>query len=246
MRKFGPDSWSSTSSKPELVVDGKTINLTCTVGVCAVSGVFENMEELVCASVTAYRNAKENGGSAVAVKDSADEDTKLKRHDAIWVKRIKAAMLEDRFRLAHLPIAGLRNDSVAMFDMLIRMIDEQGNTVLPSEFLPAADRNNLMKTIDRWIIGAALSHCSGTKADKVFVRLSTQSLRDRTLAEWINSELQARGTSAGALCLQVSEQEAARYIKPAQTLAQRLKSLGVAFALEHYGVDKVACRFSIC
>ena len=68
-----------------------------------------------------------------------------------------------------------------MFDMLIRMLDEQGKAILPSEFLPAAERNNLMKTLDRWIIGAAMEYCASESADRVFVRLSRQSTQDLSL-----------------------------------------------------------------
>ena len=32
-----------------------------------------------------------------------------------------------------------------MFDVAIRMLDTQGKEVLPSEFLPAAERNDLMQ-----------------------------------------------------------------------------------------------------
>ncbi|NIV17232.1 MAG: EAL domain-containing protein, partial [Woeseiaceae bacterium] len=78
-----------------------------------------------------------------------EESTRIRKYDKIWVKHIKSALMENRFRLAQLPIAGLRSDADKMYDLLVRMIDQQGNAVLPSEFLPAAERNNLMKTIDR-------------------------------------------------------------------------------------------------
>ena len=212
--------------------------MTCSVGVCGVSNVFENMDELVTAVAQAHQQAKADGGNGVALSDSPDEDTKLRRHDAIWVKRIKAALMEDRFRLAHLPIAGLRNDSVAMFDMLVRMIDEQGNAILPSEFLPAAERNNLMKTIDRWIIGASMEFCRHEGADRAFVRLSRQSMQDASLIDWLTQEIEKQGIGAGQLCVQIDEQEAARYIKQTKSVVGELRKLGVAFALEHYGVDK--------
>ena len=82
-----------------------------------------------------------------------------------------------------MPIAGLRSDSTKMYDMLVRMIDEQGNAVLPSEFLPAAERNNLMKTIDRWIITSSIDFCRENDAEKVFIRLSRQSMQDGSLVE---------------------------------------------------------------
>ena len=69
-----------------------------------------------------------------------------------------------------------------MFDLVVRMLDERGQEVLPSEFLTAAARTDLMKNIDRWVVGAAMSFCAARKPHKVFVRLSRDSLRDETLA----------------------------------------------------------------
>ena len=219
-------------------INKQEVSVTCTVGVCAVSGVFDNMNELVSAAAQAHKMGKQSGGNSVSVNDSPDEDTKLRRHDAIWVKRIKAAMIERRFRLAHLPIAGLRSDSVAMYDMLIRMLDEQGKAILPSEFLPAAERNNMMKTLDRWIIGAAMEYCTNESADRVFVRLSRQSLQDVSLIPWLKQELAKHGIEPGRICLQVNEQEGARYIKQTKVMVTKLRKIGIAFALEHYGVEK--------
>ena len=219
-------------------IDGRDVPVTCSVGVCGVSNVFENMDELVTAVAKAHQSAKADGGNGVSLSDSPDEDTKLRRHDAIWVKRIKAALMENRFRLAHLPIAGLRNDSVAMYDMLVRMLDEQGNPILPSDFLPAAERNNLMKTIDRWIIGASMEFCRTEGADRAFVRLSRQSLEDASLIDWLKSEIDKHSIQPEQICVQIDEQDAARFIKQTKTVVDRLRKVGVSFALEHYGVDK--------
>jgi len=216
---------------------GKTkAGMTCTVGVCPVSGVFENIDEIVTAAARAHARGKSDGGNRVARNEAVDKDTKLRRHDAIWIKRIKAALMENRFRLAQLPIAGLRNDGANMVDMLVRMIDEHGEPILPSEFLPAAERNNLLKTIDRWMIGASIDYCLKENADRVFVRLSNQSMRDASLLAWLKSEFGRRRVEPSRLCLQVAEKDAARYIKQAGPLVAGLRQLGVAFALEHYGV----------
>jgi EAL domain-containing protein (putative c-di-GMP-specific phosphodiesterase class I) len=118
------------------------------------------------------------------------------------------------------------------------MIDEQGNTVLPSDFLPAAERNNLMKTIDRWIITAALDFATDNQAERVFVRLSRQSMQDASLIDWMKKEIGRRKVEAGTLCIQVAEQEAAKSIKPTKLMVEQFRALGVGFALEHYGVDK--------
>jgi EAL domain-containing protein (putative c-di-GMP-specific phosphodiesterase class I) len=137
-----------------------------------------------------------------------------------------------------LPIAGLRSDSVEMYDLLVRMIDEQGQSVLPSEFLPAAERNNMMKNIDRWMIKAAVDFCANNEADRVFVRLSRQSILDNTTADWMEQEFEKRSFDSSRLVAQIPEKDAARQIRQTRDLVAALRRLGVAFALEHYGIDQ--------
>jgi diguanylate cyclase (GGDEF)-like protein len=222
----------------EFKIGDKTIKLTCTVGVCGMSQVYANLEELISAVAIAHGKGKSDGGNCVYLETSADDDTRLRRHDAIWVKHIKSAMQDDRFRLAHLPIAGLRSDSGNMFDMLVRMMDEQGNAVLPSEFLPAAERNNLLKPIDRWIFAATVDYCAENEVDQAFVRLSRHSMQDSSLLKWMEKELGRKEIEPAKICVQIPEQEAAKYIKQTQKVADGLRDLGVSFALEHYGVDE--------
>jgi EAL domain-containing protein (putative c-di-GMP-specific phosphodiesterase class I) len=218
-------------------------HMTCTVGACAVNEVFSSLEEFIAATVSAHKLGKEAGGNTSFLDESAEEDTKQREFDAIWVKHLKAALMDDRFRLAQLPIAGLRSDSVKMYDLLVRMIDEQGNSVLPSEFLPAAARNNMMKNIDRWMLQSAVDFCSKGDADRVFVRLSKQSIVDPTTASWMQQTLDAEGFDCSRLVVQVPERDAAKHIKQTRALVKHARKLGIGFALEHYGTDQE--RFQI-
>ena len=219
-------------------VNDHSTHLTCTVGVCGTNEVFGNLEEFVAATVDAYNIGKEAGGNTAILSDSADEDTKQKEFDAIWVKHLKSALMDNRFRLATLPIAGLRSDSVEMYDMLVRMLDEQGNSVLPSEFLPAAERSNMMKNIDRWMIKAAIDFCKESEADRVFVRLSKQSVVDAATIAWMEQEFDRRKFDCTRLVMQLPERDAAKHIKQTRAIVKKLRKMGVGFALEHYGIAK--------
>tara|TARA_R110002049_G_scaffold118032_10_gene271940 strand:- start:548 stop:2656 length:2109 start_codon:yes stop_codon:yes gene_type:complete len=219
-------------------VGDKSTPLTCTVGICGMNSVFGNLEEFVAATFDAYFAGREAGGNTSCLSESADKDTKQREFDAIWVKHLRAALMEDRFCLAQLPIAGLRSDNIEMYDLLVRMIDEQGKSVLPSEFLPAAERNNMMKNIDRWMIKAAVDFCDSNNTDRVFVRLSRQSLVEPSTAAWMEQEFENLGFDCSRLVVQIPEKDAARHIKQTQTLVAGLRKIGVGFALEHYGVDQ--------
>ena len=229
--------------KQTFEVADRSAQITCTVGVCAANDVYETLEEFVAATIDAYDLGKEAGGDVAMLSESAEEDTKQKEFDAIWVKHLKSALMDDRFRLAQLPIAGLRSDSVEMYDLLVRMLDEQGNSVLPSEFLPAAERNNMMKHIDRWMIKSAIDFCQDSEADRVFVRLSRQSVLDATTIAWMEAEFDNSSFDCTRLVMQIPERDAAKHIKQTRAVVKQLRKMGIGFALEHYGIDKE--RFQI-
>ena len=224
-------------------VADKSTHMTCTVGACGVSEMFGSLEEFVSATVNAYKAGQEAGGNTSCLSETSEEDTRQREFDAIWVKHLKSALMDNRFRLAQLPIAGLRSDSVQMYDLLVRMIDEQGNSVLPSEFLPAAERNNMMKNIDRWMLTAAMRFCDQSEADRVFVRISKQSITDSTTAAWLQQRLDEESFDCSRLVIQVPESDAAKHIKQTRAFVGRARKLGIGFAIEHYGIDQE--RFQI-
>jgi len=224
--------------KKTFEVADRSTQLTCTVGVCAANEVYSNLEEYVAATIDAYQIGKEAGGNTAMLNESADEDSKQKEFDAIWIKHLKSALMDDRFRLAQLPIAGLRSDGIEMYDLLVRMLDEQGNSVLPSEFLPAAERNNMMKNIDRFMIKSAIDFCKESEADRVFVRLSRQSVLDATTLPWMDHEFDKHEFDCTRLVVQIPERDAAKHIKQTRAIVNKLRKIGVGFALEHYGVDR--------
>ncbi|MEM7431281.1 MAG: EAL domain-containing protein [Pseudomonadota bacterium] len=229
--------------KQTFEVDDRSTQLTCTVGVCGADEIFQSLEDFIAATVDAHRSGKRAGGNSAFLSESAQEDTKQQEFDAIWIKHLKSALIDNRFRLAQLPIAGLRTDGVEMYDLLVRMLDEQGNSVLPSEFLPAAERNSMMKHIDRWMVQAAVEFCTDSDADRVFVRLSRQSVLDTNTVAWMDETFAKTDFDCSRVVMQIPERDAAKHIKQTQIIVKQLRKMGIGFALEHYGIDQE--RFQI-
>jgi len=115
------------------------------------------------------------------------------------------------------------------------MLDEQGGEVIPTDFLAAAERNDLMKNIDRWVIGAAISFCATRKVQKLFVRLSKDSVLDRSLPVWLENQLKATRIDPARIVFEISEQIATTHLQQTQDLAALLHKTGFKFALEHAG-----------
>ena len=220
------------------VIEDKTLSATVTVGLGLLPSANPDVGAAIADAVSATRRGRELGGNQMYVVDKSDTDTRVQAYDKIWVKHIKSALMENRFRLVQQPIASLLGEDKGMFDVLVRMLDEQGNEVLPAEFIAAAERNDLMKNIDRWVIGASLSFAANRKAACIFVRLSKDTLLDKSLLPWVETQLKSLKFEPKRLCMQVTEELANQYVRQTKELAESLRKLGFRFALEHFGTGR--------
>jgi len=224
-------------AKHPFQVGSHALHATCTIGLGAVAAVKPDIDLAAMDALDATRRGRERGGNQMVTVDRADNDTRVQAYDQVWVKHIKAALMENRFRLVQQPIASLAGGDQKIFDVGIRMLDAQGKEVLPSEFLPAAARNDLMKNIDRWVIGASLSLVSKRKPDLLFVRLSRDSAVDASLPQWLETQLQSTHAEPQRLCLQITEEVATMHLQQTTQLVNALRARGLKFALEHYGTS---------
>lgn len=217
-------------------VEDRTLSATVTIGLGLVPSTVADPSSPVADAWEALRKGRDHGGNQVYSVDRAETDSRVIAYDKIWVRHIKAALMENRFRLVQQPIASLLGEDKGMFDVLVRMLDEQGKEVLPSEFIPAAERNDLMKNIDRWVIGASMSFCAARKPAGIFIRLSRDTINDRSLPIWLSNQLKASKIQPARLCFQVAEGVALQYLLQTQELREQVKRQGFRFALEHFGV----------
>ncbi|HEX9207523.1 MAG TPA: EAL domain-containing protein, partial [Steroidobacteraceae bacterium] len=173
------------------------IKLTCSVGSSPLPAQGDKLVRALDTAVAAQRAAAAAGGNRSVYREPTGPKSAIDEADRAWAAQIKAALMANRFRLVQQPIASLLGEGQEMFDLLVRMLDEAGQEVLPSEFLAAAERTDLMKNIDRWIVGAAMSFCAARKPHRVFVRLSRDSIYDQTLGAWLQQQLKASGVEPG-------------------------------------------------
>ena len=216
----------------------KSLSTTCTVGLGPVPPEIRSPEGPANDAYMAHRQGRGLGGNRVQLLEHTGAMLRLQDQDRLWVKQIKAALMENRFRLVQQPIASLVGEDLGMFDVLLRMLDEQGQEVLPSVFMPAAERNDLMKNIDRWVIGAAMSFCAARKPGALFVRLSQETLSDSTLPAWLDNQLKSTRIEPARIVFQVREETAAGQIKDAVILHKALHKRGFRFAIEGFGLGR--------
>jgi multidomain signaling protein FimX len=219
----------------EFDIEGRKIKASISIGISAMPNRNGQLEAVISDALDAVRLRRQGVGGKVSVATRDDTDARVQAYDVVWVKHIQAALAENRFRLVQQPIASLTGTESRMFDMLLRMVDPQGKEVLPSEFIPPAERNDLLWQIDRWVVRAAMKFSARAKPGCLFVRLSEASATDTSLLEWVDEQLRTIKVEASQICMQVTEDTAARHPKIVPQLASGLRSRGLRFALEHFG-----------
>lgn len=223
-------------------VADRSLSLTCSIGLAELGEGTDRVEELIRNAEKAYQQGRGQGGNRVAIEETADKSTRIKRIDALWVRQIKSALVEGRFRLVNLNISSLSGQSERFLDTVVRMIDEQGDEIAASDFIGTARRNKLLRPIDRWVIDASLNLCKKEAADLVFVKLSHESILDPSLCDWLFSQVQSCKVNPQNICFQISEEDASQYQKQTVALAQMLRRHRFRFAIEHFGTGRDPLR----
>lgn len=223
--------------------EDRSTTLTCSIGLLEIDSAEMPVENLLIEVEIACRAARDSGGNAVQVSQITMDKQQTLEADEFWSATIRSALMENRLRLIHQPVASLNEDIDNVHDTLVRIIDNDGNIILPSEFMPAAERTGLTKNIDRWVIGASISFVSATQPKMVFIRLSRQSVVDETTGEWILETLKNSSIAPNQICFQLNEAIAIVHLRQVQSLAEKLRSAGCNFALDHFGGSDNSLRF---
>ncbi|MBN8281389.1 MAG: EAL domain-containing protein [Gammaproteobacteria bacterium] len=219
-------------------VETQSTSMSCTIGLCEVRPADQDPGELLAEAEAACRKGRDQGGNRIVLSDSTSVTERLRQTDTLWVARIRAALMQNRLRLVHQPVVGLHEEVQGVLDTRVRLIDEQGEPVLPADFIPAAERAHMMKNIDRWVIGASFSFCVARQPNLVFVRLSRDSVVDDSLLEWLKARAQSTRLRPGQVCFQISEELALQQLKQSKALAEKLRENGFLFAVDHLGTGR--------
>ncbi|NNF16882.1 MAG: EAL domain-containing protein [Gammaproteobacteria bacterium] len=217
-------------------IGDKSLSISCTAGLAPYRPQIDEISDLVLRAQGAYQKGHRRGGDKVCQSEEQVEDGERPESDALYVQKIKTALMRDTFRLVFQPVASLDNQAQQLFDVLLRMTDEDNRELMPNVFLPTAKRNGLMKTIDRWVIANAIKFCKHQATRQLFVRLSYQSIGDITLPDWIAGQMEQVGIDPQQLIFEVTESDCENHLREVKELTSRLKAAQCRVAIEHFGV----------
>ena len=229
--------------------EGKTTSVTASIGIALIPDVVSDAESALSTAEVAARSAKGRGGDQFVVFRQLDASVMQRRSDLDQVGRLQTALLEDRFVLFAQPIKPLQTGETApRYEILVRMLDEDGTILPPHKFLSAAERYQMMGAIDRWVVRRTLDQLSAADnpleigLGSFSINVSAQSLMDKDFLSFLETQIAESGVPPDALCFEITETSIVRSLEMAQRFIARLRQLGCRVALDDFGTGY--CSFA--
>jgi diguanylate cyclase (GGDEF)-like protein/PAS domain S-box-containing protein len=220
----------------------KAFDIGVSVGVVPIDNMCGNLADVLAAADAACYVAKDNGRNRIHIYQPDDSAVAQRHGEMQWVHRLSAAFEENRFVLYAQPIVHLNPERlVAHYEILMRMLDKKGGVVPPMAFIPAAERYNLMPTVDRWVVRTTFTMMREAQGQLAFppvncaINLSGQSLNDDHFLEFVVDLFDDTGVPPESICFEITETAAIANLARATRFINVLRDMGCSFALDDFG-----------
>jgi diguanylate cyclase (GGDEF)-like protein/PAS domain S-box-containing protein len=230
------------------VWEDKTFTVGVSIGLVPINADSGNLNRVLSIADACCYEAKNRGRDRVQVYRPEEGEATGKHGELQVVSQINQAFEMGRFRLYRQRIVSLAPgpQKEPNYEVLVRMIDRSGNLIPPTGFMPAAERYNLLTSIERWVISSLIEYLhnqwtagaiprDASERGYYSVNLSGASINDKSLPDFLHTLLRRYQLPAGLLCFEITETTAISNLNAAAELMTELKGLGCRFALDDFG-----------
>jgi EAL domain-containing protein (putative c-di-GMP-specific phosphodiesterase class I) len=158
-------------------------------------------------------------------------------------QEIRRALDKGDFKPYLQPIVSLTDKKIIGFETLIRWHHKTRGIIMPDDFIPIAERMNLIQAIDRKMLEMACDiipkmHEAVSGDDKPFisVNLSGVNFEDDSMVMGIGEVLKNANVDPKHIKLEITESAFIGNADNAAVILEGLKKLGVSIALDDFGV----------
>ena len=220
----------------------RSFEIGASIGVVGIDVDHMDRATILAAADMACYAAKDAGRNRVHVYTPSD-DLLSERHGQMhWAGRITQALEDNRMVLFEQAVVSIKGKvvSTAHKEVLVRMRDDKGALIRPDAFIPAAERYNLMPTVDRWVVSQVFERmlANSGESDKqsvTAINLSGTSLADDHLLQFILELAEKHQVDFNRVCFEVTETAAISNLKKASQFIKALKARGCRFSLDDFG-----------
>jgi len=187
----------------------------------------------------AMYQAKDLGRNRQVLFDHVSAGLRSTHRRIHWAKKLRDALDEDRLVLFQQPVVRLKDRKTVHHEVLLRIRDEDGEHILPGNFIELAESLGLIQDIDMRVVEKTLAYLRAQERSdgklRYFVNLSRVSISDQHWVQRMTALLHGSGVNPSQLVFEITETAAMSEIDVTITFIKRLKEMGCRFALDDFG-----------
>ncbi len=220
--------------------ENKIFTLGVSIGLVPIAYDTESVKFVMSLADAACYAAKDAGRNRVHEYVPGDIDLALQQGEMQWASRITQALEEGGLILYKQIIAPISDGNGGEHMEILVRLQNEDEIVSPGAFLPAAERYNLMPSVDRWVVKNVfmwldddaeqlknLSMCS--------INLSGLSIGDDEFSVFLAKLFDQYEVPPEKICFEITETIAVTNLTKAIEFMNRFKALGCRFSLDDFG-----------
>src|SRR5215510_383623 len=221
-------------------INGREVFLSASIGVAVSATGYTEAADVLRDADTALHRARMLGGSHCEVFDTGI----LQSHQAELQLEgdLKDALERREFRLLYQPIVSMTSNQIVGFEALVRWHHPVLGVISPVDFIPIAERTELIVPLGEWILREACVRLRAWHDNPTFpadlwiaVNLSGVQLKDPTLVQRVRTALSDSGLQSRSLVLELTESMAMENPTGVKSLLMELRSIGVRISIDDFG-----------
>jgi len=221
---------------------GSSFAIGASIGLVSLDDSRLTLSDVLRMADLACYAAKDKGRNRIHVYRADDAELVQRHGEMQWITRLNRALEGNRFVLFRQCIESLSSRDDRHCELLLRLLDDEGQCILPGTFIPAAERYNLMPALDRWVVRNALAtlrhdrqNICGGKQPTFFINLSGATLSDEQFADYVTQHLKASGLPPKLIGFEITETAVIANLASATRFIEQVRNLGCQVALDDFG-----------
>lgn len=222
--------------------EDKSLSISFSAGLVEITNESDSVASSLQAVEACCGIARGKGANYIQVFNPADSG--LFRHMEIlkWVSKIDEALENESLDLRYQPIVGIKTELMTAHhaEILLNVLNDEGQSISPADFVLAAEHFRRMSAVDRWVIERAFAWMAAhpeqlEEMGGLAINLSGSSLNEEGFVDFILEQANKTQVPMDKVCFEITETAGIASLSNASEFILSVKKTGCMFALDDFG-----------
>ncbi len=198
--------------------------------------------EVMTRAEAALAEAKRAGRNCFVPYRLSEEQRRQHQLGMALGERVQRALQDGRLLFAYQPVVDSETGAVDYYECLLRMVEEDGNSVSAGDFMPIIEQLGFIRIIDRHVLERTIAEVAAHPGIRLGFNISGLTATDYSWLRAITSMLAGKPEIAGRLIIEITETAALHDIDESARFVAALRDLGCRIALDDFGAGFTSLR----